>query len=112
MTMGRLTYRPDDLGNEIEAPSGHYRPLEEGSVEYDGRRLLYTLGAVCIESSCCGIGNWNYLRVEGYLPEHAPCANRNRETCVEIETVEDSGERAAIAKLLTDRHPNVRIEFR
>jgi hypothetical protein len=110
--MARVVYIPDDFGNEIVAPSGYYQPHQEESIDYNGRRLLYTLGTACIEASCCGKGSWAYLRVEGYVVDSDSSQGRDGGTHLEVETIEDSGEKVAIGKLLSERHPGARIEFR
>lgn len=109
--MARSTYLPDDLGQEVVAPSGYYRPVDAGAVEYAGRRLLYTLGTACIEASCCGRGSWDYLRVEGYVVA-GPSEDPTTGGAVEIDTIEDAAEKAAITRLIQGKHPEARIEFR
>lgn len=110
--MARSRYAPEGFGSEVTAPSGYYQPLEEGFAEFRGRRLLYTLGCACIEASCCGIGSWEYLRVEGYVVENSVPENERGAKEIEIDTIETAEERAVISKLLLDKHPGVRIEFR
>jgi hypothetical protein len=110
--MTRTIYVPEDFGNEVATPSGYYQPLEEESIDYNGKRLFYILGTACIEASCCGIGSWEYLRVEGYVVENDSSQSQDGETYPEIETVENDSEKTAITKLLLDKHPGARIEFR
>jgi len=110
--MTRSRYVPDDFGNEVAAPSGYYQPLEEGFLDYEGKRLLYTLGTACIEASCCGRGSWNYLRVEGYVVEDDAADRQAGGQPLEIDTIEDANERAELSKVLLEKHPGVRIEFR
>ena len=106
--MARLRYVPDALGAEVPAPSGYYQPVQVDSLDFQGRRLLYTVGTACIEASCCGVGSWNYLRVEGYVAE----AGAGADGTIEIDTVEATEEKTAITRLLLDKHPGVRVEFR
>jgi hypothetical protein len=108
----RTRYSSEDFGNEVAAPSGYYVPLEEGSVYYNGKRLLYVLGTACMEASCCGIGSWQYARVEGYVVENDSSQSQSEGTGNEIETIVDDAERKTITKLLLDKHPGARIEFR
>ena len=113
--MTKVQYTHDELGTEVEAPWGYYQPLEEGSVEHAGRKVLYTLGSACIEVSCCGQGSWQYARVEGYVLDGDSTSSAGGgldTTSVELETVEGSEQRAAVAKLIQDKHPGVRVEFR
>jgi hypothetical protein len=109
--VARSIYPADEIGHEIAAPSGYYRPCEQGFTAHAGRRLLYTLGTACIEASCCGRGSWDYLRVEGYVVA-GPSEDPTTGGPVEIDTVEDAAEKAAIARLLQGKHPGARIEFR
>lgn len=110
--MARFSYEPEEFGTEVVAPSGYYVPIGQEITEWHGRRLLYVVGDYYIEASCCGVGSGNYLRVEGYVvgdevPETGGASGR-----VEIETVEDDGEKAAIRGLLSEKHPGATIEFR
>lgn len=107
-----MAYIPEELGVEVVAPSGYYVPRAEEVVEHGGRRLLCVLGSFCIEASCCGVGSWNYLRVEGYVVDEDDCWSGVDGARLQIDTIEDADERTVISGLLLDRHPGVRIEFR
>jgi hypothetical protein len=107
-----MKYSPEDFGSEVAAPSGYYQPLEQGLLEYEGKRVLYTLGSACIEASCCGTASWNYLRVEGFVVEDRAADRPADGQPLEIDTVEGSGDKKAIGLLLLEKHPGVRIEFR
>jgi len=112
--MTRVQYSRDELGGEIEAPWGYYQPLEEGSLEYESRQVLYTLGSACIEVSCCGHGSWEYARVEGFIIDDdmvSPGGDAGGAT-VELETVENVEQRAGVSKLIQEKYPGVRVEFR
>ena len=113
--MVRHPYLPEELGNEVVAPSGYYQPLEEVVVDYQGKQLLYVLGTGCIEASCCGKGSWSYARVEGFIAEEPaggePGLGPGPGQML-VDTIEDADEREAIAALLHERHPGVRVEFR
>jgi hypothetical protein len=120
--MARTTYVTGRVGSEVSTPSGYYQSLEEALIEYGERTILYTAGIACVEVSCCGMGSWQYLRVEGYVIDNEAFADMSRANparpeagevrTVEIETVEDFEQRAAVGKLLLERHPGARIEFR
>lgn len=112
--MTRVQYSRDELGGEIQAPWGYYQPLEEGSLEYGSRQVLYTLGSACIEVSCCGHGSWEYARVEGYVVDGgtaSPGGDAEGAT-IELETIESAEQRAEISKLIQEQYPGVRVEFR
>ena len=107
----RSTYTREDLGVEVVAPSGYYVPLEEHVVQFRGEQLLYVLGSYCVEASCCGVGSRNYIRVEGYVRGDGSLLEDDA-TSVEIDTIEDAGEKIPIRDLLLNKHPGVAIEFR
>ncbi len=113
--MAKASYSRNDLGVEVQAPWGYYQPFEEVAMEYGGRQLLYTLGSACVEASCCGHGSWSYARVEGYPSDDLVAPDPVDDAvhaAVEIDTIEDASERAAIAQALMQKHPGVRVEFR
>ena len=110
--MARFIYSPEESGGEIAAPSGYYQPLETGFIDFAGKRLLYTLGAACIEASCCGVGSWSYLRVQGYAVESDWPVDLSAGAPVVVDTIEGEAEKAAIVEFLRERYPAARIEFR
>jgi hypothetical protein len=109
--MTRATYTPESLGSEMQAPSGYYVPREEAFLDYQGRRLFYILGTMCVEASCCGVGRWDYVRVHGFVADSAPEPGEARGE-LQIDTIEDDGEKQALTKLILARHPGARVEFR
>ena len=110
--MAKSTYSTGDFEEEVQAPWGYYQPLEVDTLEFKSRPVLYTLGSACIEASCCGKGSWNYARVEGYVTGGGPGWRPSGREPVEIDTIEDPGERSEIAKLLSTKYPSIRVEFR
>ncbi len=113
--MAKIAYSRGQMGGEVQAPWGYYQPLEEGSLEYAGRRVIYTLGSACVEVSCCGHGSWDYARVEGFLSAARPSTAAgvaSDDSTIELDTVEGPDQRTAIAQLIQQMHPGVRVEFR
>lgn len=107
----------DEFGEEVAAPSGYYQPVREELVDHEGRRVLVVVGVACIETSCCGVGCWEYLRVEGYLTQEGVDAvlgvpAPGGEISLDVDTVTDEDDKAAISRLLTKAHPGARVEFR
>ena len=104
-------YRHPELGKEVAAPAGYYVPLEENTLPFKGKKVLYTLGAICIDSSCCGRGNWNYVQVPGYLFEKHVSGDSSKSSISEIETVQDENDRSQITRMLQEKYPYARIEI-
>ena len=105
-------YVPEDFGTEVVAPSGYYQPIKEELLDYDGKQVLYVLGSACIEASCCGIGSWAYLRVQGYVVGEGDPGDENGRKATQIDTITADGDKRTIGTLLLARHPGARIEFR
>jgi hypothetical protein len=104
-------YCHPELGKEVDAPAGYYIPLEENKLTFNGKTVLYTLGATCIDSSCCGLGNWSYIQVPGYLVKEHVHGDRSSPLISEIDTIQDENEREQITRLLQGKYPYARIEI-
>jgi len=110
--VARITYTPVDLDVESVAPSGYCEPVAEEWLAYEGRRLLYVLGNACVDASCCGVGTWGYVRVEGFVVDDAAAGENGLARGVDLDTVERERDRVAIGRMLEEKHPGARIEFR
>ena len=53
------------LNEEFRSISGYYIFLQEGIVEYAGKRILFLLGEGKAETACCGSGGCCYALVPG-----------------------------------------------
>jgi hypothetical protein len=100
-----------ELGKEVRALSGYYTPVEQTILLYNGRKVLYIAGSICIDSSCCGIGNWKYIQVPGFLIKERSHGSEASLSVSEIETIEDEKDRNNIRQLLLDKYPDARIEI-
>lgn len=74
--------------------------------------VKYSIGAVCVVASCCGAGSWNYVRVEGYVADDHSGESKAGQGASCVVPIRDVRDRAAISRLVQDRHPSVRVEFR
>jgi hypothetical protein len=100
-----------ELGKEVQAPAGYYIPLEESVINYQGRKVISILGSICIDSACCGSGNWNYVQVAGFLLLERFRQDASGLAVSEIESITDENDRQAIRKLLSEKYPSARIEI-
>jgi hypothetical protein len=55
------------INEEFRSISGYYIFLEEGIIEYAGKRILFLLGEGEADSACCGRGRWRYVLVPGVV---------------------------------------------
>lgn len=57
------------LNEPITAIGGSYYFTHEFRVDFEGDDLLYYIGAMVIDTSCCGTGGCAYARVAGFVRE-------------------------------------------
>ena len=100
-----------ELGKEVQALAGYYTPMEEDVILFKGRKVLYIAGSICIDSSCCGVGNWSYIQIPGYLVRERIVDSETIMPVSEIETIQDEEDRKNIKKLMLEKYPSARIEI-
>ena len=101
-----------NLGEEVQARSGYYVPLEEHILLYKGREVIYTLGHACIESSCCGgTGSWGYVQVPGFLLRKHIHGGGTSPLISEVEIIQDNEDRNNIRQSVSERHPGASVEI-
>ena len=84
--------------------------MEEHLLPCDGREVIYILGQVSVEASCCGQGNWRYIQVPGFsVRKHA--SEGTAKPVSEVDTVEDEAIRRDVVRELTARYPDAQIEM-
>lgn len=104
-------YAPPVMGEEKRSISGGYIPLEQNQCQFKDRQVLFIQGSACIDGSCCGCSNWNYIQVAGYLLEPLATQGKNPAAILNIDTIDNQGEQKAIRQILAEKYPNSRIEF-
>ena len=100
-----------ELNKDIPAPAGYYTPKKEVKLNYEGREVLYVLSHAAIETSCCGIGNFNAALVPGYIFKWHAEKNEDGLPVSEVEPIKDEKTRDAIRKIIKDTEHISRIEF-
>jgi len=106
-----IEYVHPQLGQDIQGRAGYSVPVEEGTIDYGDRKVLYVSGYACVERSCCSGGsNWGYVQVPGYLVAREDRSSR-RGLVSKIEIIEDPEDRARIKRNLMSRFPGAQIEI-
>ena len=105
------SYRHFELGKDIATGiAGYYTPEKEVRLAYNGREVLYVVGEAMLQSSCCGVGNWVYVAVPGYILDwHG--SNEEGRPVTAIEPISDPQTREDIRKMIEDRESTDRIQF-
>lgn len=97
--------------DEVISIAGFYRIEKEGSLEIDGREVLYSVGIGVVDSSCCGSSGCLFADVAGYLLKfHAKRDDRGRWVSY-IEPIHDQDAKRRIQKVLEDKEMIQQIRF-
>jgi len=106
-----IKYTHLELNKEISCVAGFYSPQKEVRLKYNGREVLYVIGRAVIESSCCGVGNWGYALVPGYIVGWQHERNAAGLPVSEVEPVSDETSRSSLRKLIKEAENISQIEF-
>ena len=110
-TVKTLEYVHQELEKEVTALAGYYTPLEEFTIEYEGRKVLCVTGVSVVESSCCGSGGCSYAIVPGYVLNWKSRKNDAGLPVTEVEPVTDKTVRQGIAAILKEKKALGNVEF-
>ena len=100
-----------ELGKDVNLPTRFYTPLKEVRLKHKDRELLYVVGQVVIESSCCGSNSWRYAVVPGYLLSWRKGRDEAGLPTSEVEPITDEETKREIAKIIGETEAIYNIEF-
>ena len=106
-----LKYTHLELGKDVCSISGYYTPQKEVRLKHNNREVLYVIGQAVIESSCCGVGNWGYALVPGYIVKWQGETNEVGLPISEVELIADEATRDNIRKIIKEEEDIPQIEF-
>jgi len=109
--MMKVKYTHLELNKDISCVAGFYTPQKEVRLKYDNREVLYVIGRAVLESACCGVGNWGYALVPGYIVNWQNEANEAGLPVSEVETIADEATRDNIRKIIKEEENISQIEF-
>lgn len=105
------SYRHTKLGEDIVTGiAGTYTPEKEVRLPYNGREVLYVVGEATLASSCCGVGNWVYVAVPGYILTWHNSTDGGVPIS-EVEPIGDAAAREEIRKTIEQKESTDRIDF-
>ncbi len=104
-------YTHQQLCENITCLAGFYTVEKEARLKYDGREVLYVVGRAVIEASCCGIGDWGYILVPGYIMNWQTETNAAGCAVSEVEPVSDDTARADLRQIIREAENISQIEF-
>jgi len=99
------------LNEDVHSIAGYYTPEKEVRLKHNNREVLYVIGQAVIESSCCGVGNWGYALVPGYIISWQNRRNEAGLPVSEVELISDEGARNSIRQIIQTNEAISQIEF-
>ncbi|MDM8000295.1 MAG: hypothetical protein QUS33_09915 [Dehalococcoidia bacterium] len=107
-----IEYTHPELGEDIQGRAGFYTAVEELTMPYKGREILYVMGTARLDRPCCGGAcSWGYVQVPGFLVRRHVRRDDSGLPVSEVEIVEDEDDRNRIRQALMDRHPGAQVEI-
>jgi len=106
-----IKYTHLELDTDIDCLAGFYTPQKEVRLKYNGREVLYVVGRAVIESSCCGVGNWGYVLVPGYIVNWQTERNDAGQAISEVEPVADEASKNNLRETIRKAESISQIEF-
>jgi hypothetical protein len=97
------------INEEIRSVGGYYKVLEEGLLDFDGRKVLYALKGAHVDTSCCGSGGVGYISVAGYVTAWKSSTNEEGLPVTEVKKVVDREPRKRLETLLKQKYPYVNV---
>ena len=91
--------------------AGYYTPRKEIRLKYNGGEVLYVVGRAVIESSCCGIGNWDYAIVPGQIVNWQSKTNEAGLPVSEVEPISDEEVKNNIRQIIQTSEAVPQITF-
>ncbi len=99
------------LNEDVITFAGYYTPQKEERLKYNNREVLYVIGQAVIESSCCGVGSWEYAIVPGYILNWQSKKNEAGLPVSEVEPISDEEARNNIRQVIQTNEAISQIEF-
>jgi len=107
-----IRYTHSQLGEDVAGRAGFYTAIEELTLPYRGRKVLYVMGMGRLERPCCGgAASFGYIQVPGFLVRKHKWGRGSATPASEVEIIEDQGDRAQIRQALLEKHPGTQVEI-
>ncbi|MFC1900307.1 hypothetical protein ACFLYN_01805 [Chloroflexota bacterium] len=91
--------------------AGRYIPYGVNLIEYKGREVIYEIGQVRMEASCCALDDWVSTVVPGYVIGWKSSTNDEGMPVTEVEPITDPKARQEISEIIQKREDLFVIEF-
>ena len=106
-----IEYPHPKLNEEVEAIGGHYRFVKEVRIPYEGKELLYFIGYVFMDTSCCGVAGCGYAMVPGFIVNWKNRLDASGQPISEIEPIQEPEHRRHIQQWIKQKEHLQQVEF-
>ena len=106
-----VQYVHQELDQDVYFPAGFYTPRKEVRLKHNSREVLYVVGNVAVESSCCGSRNWAYALVPGYIVNWQNERNEAGLPVSEVESISEEAVRKEIRETIQESENIYAVEF-
>ncbi len=100
-----------ELNSRVESISGWYELEKEGTIQIDGKEVLYVVGNGIVDSSCCGMGGCRYALVPGHILKFKSRQNDDGLWVSEVEPIVDVKTRQEITRVLEEKEIVQQVQF-
>lgn len=97
------------LNEEIRSIGGYYKVLQEGVLDFEGKKVLYTLRGAHVDTACCGPGGMGFVSVAGYIVSWKSEKNEDDLPVSEVKHVTDREARKRIQSALKQKFPYIDV---
>jgi len=106
-----VPYVHQELNQDIYFPAGCYTPQKEVRLKHNNREVLYVVGHVAVEASCCGCANWAYAVVPGYIVKWQSDKNEAGLPISEVESISEEAVRKEVREAIQQAENIYAVEF-
>ena len=107
-----IKYTHSELGEDVPGRAGFYTPVEELTMAYNGREVLYVMGTGRLERPCCGGAcGFGYVQVPGFLVRKHKWGRGSATPVSEVEIIENKEDRDRIRQALMQKHQGAQVEI-
>jgi hypothetical protein len=99
-------YVHHQIGEEVRSIAGYYMVLEEGMLEYNGKKVLYLVEMAVVETSCCGAGGLGFILVPGYILKWKSRQDSSGLWISDVERITVTEEKREIENMLKHKYPH------
>ena len=97
------------LNEEIRSIGGYYKVMEEGVLDFEDKKVLFSLRGAHADTACCGPGGMGFLSVAGILVAYKAEKNPDGVPVSEVKHVTDREARKRIQALLKQKFPYIDV---